>query len=180
MSAFVLMTQLLLLLCSAYSGSSECPETAEGSYPDLKTVAVVGGCIAGGTVAVVAAPVVISTIGFTSAGIAAGSFAASMMSSMAPTVAGGIVATLQSVGAAGMGVAGTTAAATAGGVGGGVTGVLVNKFFGGNHADSDSETGKDEKPEADTGPVAETVNDKILKTKKGLKLMKKDPRKKSD
>ena len=57
-----------------------------------------------------------------------------MMSYLAPTVAGGVVATLQAVGAAGMGITGTTAMATAGGVGGGTVagGVVfgVKKFLG--------------------------------------------------
>ena len=59
--------------------------------------------MAGGTAAVVAAPLVAAALGFTAGGIAAGSVCASMMSAMAPT-AGGVAATLQSIGAAGMGV----------------------------------------------------------------------------
>ena len=94
----------------------------------------------GGAIFVVAAPVVVPAavtwLGFTTGGIAAGSWAASMMSAMAPTVAGGMVATLQSVGAAGLGTAGTTlvagtGAAVGSAVGGTVGGAVgaVARFF---------------------------------------------------
>jgi hypothetical protein len=60
----------------------------------------VGAAIAGGVVAVVAAPVVLGAAGFTGAGIAAGSVGSSMMSAFAianggGVVAGGVVAVLQ-------------------------------------------------------------------------------------
>ena len=87
-----------------------------------------------GGVAVAAAPLVVSGLGFGTGGIAAGSTAASMMSAWAPTAAGGIVATLQSVGAAGLGAAGTAGVATAGGVAGaaagGATAVVATKVIG--------------------------------------------------
>ncbi|XP_051507752.1 uncharacterized protein LOC127414073 isoform X4 [Myxocyprinus asiaticus] len=62
---------------------------------------------AGAVAAVAAAPAVVAAAGFTATGIAAGSLAASMMSSAAlasggGVVAGSVVATLQSVGAAGI------------------------------------------------------------------------------
>ncbi|XP_045144062.1 interferon alpha-inducible protein 27-like protein 2A isoform X1 [Echinops telfairi] len=61
----------------------------------------------GGAVAVASAPVVLSAVGFTGAGIAASSIAAKMMSAAAIANGGGIaagslVATLQSVGAVGL------------------------------------------------------------------------------
>ncbi|XP_062947678.1 interferon alpha-inducible protein 27-like protein 2 isoform X2 [Cynocephalus volans] len=61
----------------------------------------------GGALAVGAVPVVLSTMGFTGAGIAASSIAAKMMSAAAianggGVAAGSLVATLQSVGAAGL------------------------------------------------------------------------------
>ncbi|KAI5936921.1 Interferon alpha-inducible protein 27, mitochondrial [Manis javanica] len=61
----------------------------------------------GGVIAVVSVPVVLGTMGFTSAGIAASSVAAKMMSAAAISNGGGVaagslVATLQSVGAAGL------------------------------------------------------------------------------
>jgi Interferon-induced 6-16 family len=73
----------------------------------------------GAGVTIVAAPAVISFVGFTSGGIAAGSWAASMMSAAAVAnggaiAAGSTVATLQSIGAAGLGYAGTAAVAAAG------------------------------------------------------------------
>ncbi|XP_028252180.1 interferon alpha-inducible protein 27-like protein 2A isoform X1 [Parambassis ranga] len=66
----------------------------------LLTIAAVAAG-AGGTV--VAAPIVLGAIGFTSAGIAAGSYAAGMMSSAAianggGVAAGSLVAVLQSAG----------------------------------------------------------------------------------
>uniref|UniRef100_A0A1X7T803 Uncharacterized protein n=1 Tax=Amphimedon queenslandica TaxID=400682 RepID=A0A1X7T803_AMPQE len=66
------------------------------------TIAIVGGGVAAGTAAVVAAPLVVSGLGFTAGGIVANSIGASMMSAWAPTAAGGVVATLQSIGAAGL------------------------------------------------------------------------------
>ena len=61
---------------------------------------------------IVAAPVAVSTLGFTTAGIGAGSLAASMISTAAIAngdgiAAGSVVAVLQSVGAAGLGTVGT-------------------------------------------------------------------------
>ena len=83
------------------------------------------GVIFGGAAFLVAAPVVVSGIGFTAGGIAGGSVAASMMSMWAPTFAGGVVATLQSVGAAGLGTAGTAVVSSVGGaVGVGVSAVV--------------------------------------------------------
>ncbi len=85
------------------------------------------GVVLGGTTALVGAPFIVTGLGFTAAGIAAGSTAASMMSVMGPTVAGGVVATLQSVGAAGLGVAASTAVTGAGGA----IGAVVAKALGG-------------------------------------------------
>lgn len=78
----------------------------------------------------------VGALGFTASGISAGSLAASMMSAEAIAAGGGVavagtVATLQSVGAAGLGLAGTAAAAAGGGVlagtVAGATGALENK-----------------------------------------------------
>ncbi|XP_045427904.1 interferon alpha-inducible protein 27-like protein 1 [Pipistrellus kuhlii] len=71
------------------------------------TAGKVGLAVLGGVVAVGAVPVVLGAIGFTSTGIAASSIAANMMSSAAianggGVAAGSLVATLQSVGAAGL------------------------------------------------------------------------------
>ncbi|VCW98867.1 unnamed protein product [Gulo gulo] len=73
------------------------------SKAGVKTVAAV----IGGVVSVASVPTVLGAIGFTGAGIAASSIAAKMMSSAAIANGGGIaagslVATLQSVGAAGL------------------------------------------------------------------------------
>ena len=85
-----------------------------------KTVLVGTGAVVGGVGVVVAAPFVVGALGFGAGGITAGSYAASMMSAMAPTAAGGIVATLQSVGAAGLSGTGTTLLAGTGAVTSGV------------------------------------------------------------
>ncbi|XP_074516830.1 interferon alpha-inducible protein 27-like protein 2A isoform X2 [Sebastes fasciatus] len=80
---------------------------------DPKTAVAIGvGASAGAIVAAVGVPIVLGAIGFTSAGIAAGSYAAGMMSTAAVAngggvVAGGLVATLQALGAAGLSGAAT-------------------------------------------------------------------------
>ena len=95
----------------------------------IHTLVLPGICaVVGGVTAVVAAPVVVSPIGFGAGGIIAGSWAASMMSTLAPVGAGGLVATLQSVGAAGLGVTGSAVLSTIGaGVGTGV-GTVVKRL----------------------------------------------------
>ncbi|XP_012580013.1 PREDICTED: interferon alpha-inducible protein 27-like protein 1 isoform X3 [Condylura cristata] len=75
-------------------------------------------------VAVAAAPVVLSAVGFTGAGIAASSVAAKMMSVAAianggGVAAGSLVATLQSAGAAGISASSNALLGTAGSVVGG-------------------------------------------------------------
>lgn len=84
---------------------------------------MIGGALAAASI--IAAPVavmgLVSAIGFGAEGIAAGSVAAGMMSAEAiaaggGVVAGGTVATLQSIGATGLGLAGTSACMGAGGV----------------------------------------------------------------
>ncbi len=72
--------------------------------------------VVGGTTAIVSAPAIVAGLGFGAGGIAVGSIAAAAMSTLGPTAAGGVVATLQSVGAAGLGSAGSTVVASAGGV----------------------------------------------------------------
>ncbi|KAM6969423.1 uncharacterized protein LKV04_018068 isoform 1-T1 [Tautogolabrus adspersus] len=76
--------------------------------------------VAGGVVAVVAAPVALGAAGFTSAGIVAGSIGAKMMSAAAIANGGGVavgsvVAGLQSAGATGLSGAASAAVATVGG-----------------------------------------------------------------
>ncbi|CAB4015737.1 interferon alpha-inducible 27 2 isoform X1 [Paramuricea clavata] len=86
------------------------------------TPRTVGGALVGGVVTAAAAPVILGVAGFTGAGITAGSLGAFMMSALAPTAVGGLVATLQSVGAAGLGYGGYLVAGIAGAV---VTGGTV-------------------------------------------------------
>jgi len=87
---------------------------------NYKRAALLGA--AGATTAIMAAPLVISGIGFGSAGILAGSYAASWMSAAAlagggSVVKGSTIAILQSVGAAGMGATGTAVAGATGAAG---------------------------------------------------------------
>ncbi|CAL4110112.1 unnamed protein product [Meganyctiphanes norvegica] len=108
------------------------------------------GTVAGGAAAVLAAPVVLTGVGFTSAGIAAGSWAAGMMSAAAASGGGGVaagsmVALLQSAGAVGLGASATAGVAGAGaGVGAGVT-YGFSRFFRRNpeNTNSDSNQGED-------------------------------------
>ncbi|XP_063412306.1 interferon alpha-inducible protein 27-like protein 2 [Mytilus trossulus] len=76
-----------------------------------------GGGALLGVVTVTATPYLLGVAGFTGAGIAAGSAAAKLMSMFAVyngggVIAGGVVATCQSVGAAGLSFAGKTAMVT--------------------------------------------------------------------
>ena len=93
-------------------------------------VALVGGTsVAAGTVAVVAAPLVVSALGFGAGGIVAGSTAASMMSAWAPTAAGGVVAILQSTGAIGLSALAEVVIGAAGAAVGGVFGAITGFIF---------------------------------------------------
>ncbi|XP_037551304.1 uncharacterized protein LOC119427737 [Nematolebias whitei] len=85
-----------------------------------KTLAITGSAAVGGVGAVIAAPVVLGAVGFTSAGITAGSYAAGMMSAAASANGGGVaagslVALLQSAGAAGLSATANAAVASIGG-----------------------------------------------------------------
>ena len=102
-----------------HSNEENC-DSGEG----ISFVYVAGAAALIGARAVVAAPVVITSLGFTSGGIAAGSYAATMMSTQAPTVAGGVVATCQSLGAAGMTVGAKSAVFSAGAAVGGSVSAL--------------------------------------------------------
>ena len=85
-----------------------------------------GVAVITGATAVVAAPAVLSAVGFTAGGVAAGSVAASIQSVFYGASTGGVFSVLQSAGAAGIGAAGNAAI---GGIGGGIgalgTGIFV-------------------------------------------------------
>ena len=86
---------------------------------------VPGAAAIGGVSAVLFAPVILKAAGFTGAGIAAKSIAASMMSYYAianggGVAGGGVVATLQSAGAAELGATGSAAVGSAGAAAGAV------------------------------------------------------------
>ncbi|XP_069853888.1 interferon alpha-inducible protein 27-like protein 2A [Dipodomys merriami] len=77
--------------------------------------------VIGGALAVAAVPATLGALGFTTAGIAASSMAAKMMSAAAVAngggvTAGGLVATLQSVGAAGLSTSSNVLLGSAGSV----------------------------------------------------------------
>ena len=135
--ALLLLSYILSVYCSDSSEPDSndmphkdddklCPKCCEKCNSDdgISVVYVGGTALAIGTVTVVAAPVAISLLGFTSGGIAAGSCAASMMSTLAPTAAGGVVATFQSLGAAGMTIAAKGAVFSAGAAVGGSVSAL--------------------------------------------------------
>ncbi|KAM6171499.1 interferon alpha-inducible protein 27-like protein 2 isoform 4-T6 [Erethizon dorsatum] len=88
-------------------GSSDAIDGAASSVKAKVAIAALGGVPLPAGLAVVSVPVVLSTVGFTGAGITASSLAAKMMSVTAIANGGGVpagslVATLQSVGAAGL------------------------------------------------------------------------------
>ncbi|XP_067863041.1 interferon alpha-inducible protein 27-like protein 2A [Heptranchias perlo] len=89
------------------------------NYMKMGFLLILAAGIGAGT-SIVAAPVVLGVLGFTSAGIAVGSVAASMMSTAAvanggAVAAGSTVAVLQSIGAAGLSAVGSVAVGTVGG-----------------------------------------------------------------
>jgi len=121
-----------------------------------------------GLAAAVAAPFAVSAavgaLGFGAGGIASGSMAAGMMSAEAAAsggaiAAGGTVATLQSIGAAGLGVAGTTASVSGGALlGGGIAAasskaVLKDDETGGR---VNAATGAEEEEDATTPSADES------------------------
>ena len=112
--------------------------------------AIATGSVVGGATAVVAAPFIVAGIGFTAGGIASGSIAAFLMSVLAPTVTGGIVATLQSVGAAGFSAAGVAALAGVGGTvgaaatAGGVTLASMRENENESYKTAEDETAEDD------------------------------------
>ncbi|MCI4376834.1 hypothetical protein PGIGA_G00193130 [Pangasianodon gigas] len=95
---------------------------------DFGTVVALGAGAAG---AVIAAPFVVSALGFTAGGIAAGSIASWMMSAAAVANGGGVaagstVAVLQSIGAAGLTATGQAFVAATGAAVGGVVEYLAH------------------------------------------------------
>ncbi|XP_059810389.1 interferon alpha-inducible protein 27-like protein 2A [Hypanus sabinus] len=120
---------VLLLSAAFHTGSS-----LSACEIDWSTAAWVAG---GAVVAVVGAPVVVSAAGFTGAGIAAGSVGAKLMSVVAIASGGGVaagstVAALQSIGAAGLSVAGTAAVGTVGAA----VGYITRSFYCTSSAES--------------------------------------------
>ncbi|XP_006839688.1 PREDICTED: interferon alpha-inducible protein 27-like protein 2 [Chrysochloris asiatica] len=111
----------------------------------------------GGVVAVAAVPLALGALGFTGAGIAASSVAAKMMSAAAVANGGGVaagslVATLQSVGAAGL--------STSSNILLGTTGSALGALMGGStkkppHTTKPSSGDEDSAEEAEEGDLAE-------------------------
>lgn len=120
--------------CSKDSSSQESWVIEYVMPPTISRAEVIGYSVAAAVslVSIIAMPFavmgIVGAMGFTSAGITAGSMGASMMSAEAiasgvgGVAAGGTVATLQSIGAAGLGLGGTLAAM---GAGGGVVGAAA-------------------------------------------------------
>ena len=108
--------------CCNYNSSGD------GSYDIWKISLVAGGAVIGAPLAVAAVPAVVGALGFSAGGIVSGSVGAWMMSTCGgATAATGVVATLQSVGAAGLGLGGTI---VAGGVGASAGAAAVTGLVG--------------------------------------------------
>ena len=86
---------------------------------------VAGGAVAAGTVAVVAAPIVLPALGFGAGGIVAGSVAAAWQASIGNVVAGTLFASLQSAGVAGLATTTYAGIAATGSAGGAAVGYVV-------------------------------------------------------
>ncbi|XP_005877909.2 PREDICTED: interferon alpha-inducible protein 27-like protein 1 [Myotis brandtii] len=119
--------------------STDQPKKKERNFSS--TAVKVGAAVAGGVLAMGAAPLVLGAMGFTSAGIAASSIAAKMMSAAAianggGVAAGGLVATLQSAGAAGLSLSSNILL--------GLTGSSIGAWLGSKKEEpSSSENGSD-------------------------------------
>ncbi|XP_046503648.1 LOW QUALITY PROTEIN: interferon alpha-inducible protein 27-like protein 2 [Equus quagga] len=119
---------------------------------------VAAGAVIGGVVAVAAVPVVLGAMGFTGAGIVASSIAAKMMSAAAianggGVAAGSLVATLQSVGAAGLSMSSNVLLASAGSTIGGLAAKFIKvPFHQGSQADEDQP--EENVPKSDPEPKA--------------------------
>jgi hypothetical protein len=124
------------------------PSTISG-----KQIGSLVGVGVGTLVLAIAAPFavmgVVGALGFQAGGIVAGSAAAGMMSAEAiaaggGVAAGGTVATLQSIGAVGLGIAGTTTAVSAGAATGLFIGSSALVATGAMHKDAFSSTNVDQ------------------------------------
>ncbi|XP_019839207.2 interferon alpha-inducible protein 27-like protein 2 isoform X1 [Bos indicus] len=136
------------------------PPKSKGSnvydYAGKTAVAVIGGALAVGSV-----PVVLGAMGFTGAGIAASSIAAKMMSAAAVANGGGVaagslVATLQSVGAAGLSTSSNILLGSAGAKIGASCWDAIKKAFSpsgsSTEEESDSHAGDDPPGPQDVSP----------------------------
>lgn len=136
----------------------------------LKKVGIAGAAVIGGVGLVAAAPVVLTGVGFTSAGIAGGSWAAGMMSSAAianggGVAAGSLVAVLQSAGAAGIG---TTATAALGGTGAGLGATIgygFSKLFGRSSGTNEGSNQNDGNDDGDDGGEGKEGKDSSKESK---------------
>ncbi|XP_054423067.1 interferon alpha-inducible protein 27-like protein 2 [Pteronotus mesoamericanus] len=145
------------------SDSTDPPGSGRGNFSRNAKMAVLAAT--GGVVAVGAVPVVLGAMGFTGAGIAASSIAAKMMSSAAIANGGGVaagtlVATLQSVGAAGLSASSNVLL--------GMTGSFFGAWMGySKKADPSSPPGgpsggdsQDGKPPKDKPPASQNCSEK--------------------
>ena len=127
------------------------PETMTGSK--MRNVAI--GSVATAVAAPFAVMGAVAGLGFTSVGISGGSFGAWLMSAEAiasggGVVAGGITATLQSIGAAGLGVVGTTVSAG--------TGALVGSTVSSAISDADARSKPNSSSVVEDGSIVEIEN----------------------
>ena len=113
------------------------------------------GSIVGSAVAIISAPIVVTGLGFGAGGIVAGSIASSMMSFMAPTAAAGVVATLQSVGAVGIGASGSVLLGAVGSASGIITTIVGDKLIKMRNRKMVIDDGDDSKEGDDDGNESE-------------------------
>nr|XP_019601298.1 PREDICTED: interferon alpha-inducible protein 27-like protein 2 isoform X3 [Rhinolophus sinicus] len=161
-----------------HGSDSKDPPPKDGGRNLSRTAVIVAAGVTSGVVAVGTVPVVLGAMGFTGAGIAASSIAAKMMSSAAianggGVAAGSLVATLQSVGAAGLSASSNILLGLTGFSFGGLLGAKATSSSPppgpsteaerGPHVGGDSPGPQDDSPPNDKPPASPNCSEKDKK-----------------
>ncbi|XP_067142094.1 uncharacterized protein [Centruroides vittatus] len=111
-----------------------CKRRNNSANQKLKTAAIIGGITTGAILGPLAVVGVVGALGFGAIGVTAGSIAAGIQSAVygGSVASGSIFAICQSIGAAGLGIAGTASSAAAGATVGGIFTSLTTKIIGSN------------------------------------------------
>ncbi|XP_023215672.1 uncharacterized protein LOC111618390 [Centruroides sculpturatus] len=111
-----------------------CKRPNNSGNKGLKTVAIIGGITAGAILGPLAVVGAVGALGFGAVGVTAGSIAAGIQSAVygGSVASGSIFAICQSIGAAGLGIAGTASSAAAGATVGGIFTGITTKIIGSN------------------------------------------------